>query len=434
MIVSSSRRPRAREGSSSSRGSPPGPSSTRPRRCTGASAATRPPRLDEPVRLPVLDRYLARELVSPFAFACALLTFFLVIDRIYHLTDLVITKGVPLHLVLELLAFMLPLFVAYTLPMALLVAVLLAGGRLASDLEIVAFKAAGVSALRLFRPVLAASVLIAGATAVLTLVVNPAASAEFQRQLFRILQARALSGLQERVFNTTFGELTIYVEDVSASQVALRGILVSDERDPTLSRIISSREGRLLTDEVNRSITLRMIDGAVNEADILPVDLPKEVATKDSSPTTGGAASVVRARRARAPDRNGAGVAVAGDAGGVADARGGPARGAGRAPPVAPARRARAARLDAHHRSVPRARVLDVHGDRAGGGGGPLRGDRPRPDPRQVSPGEAAGDVHPGALRVPAAGGAARRAAGGDAGGNDLPVPDLEPIPRADPV
>jgi hypothetical protein len=31
----------------------------------------------------------------PFAFACALLTFFLVIDRIYHLTDLVITKGCP---------------------------------------------------------------------------------------------------------------------------------------------------------------------------------------------------------------------------------------------------------------------------------------------------------------------------------------------------
>src|SRR2546426_5322303 len=162
MIVGSSRRPRAREESLSSRGSPPGPSSTRSRRCTGASAATRPPRLDEPVRLPVLDRYLARELVSPFAFACALLTFFLVIDRIYHLTDLVITKGVPLHLVLELLAFMLPLFVAYTLPMALLVAVLLAGGLLASDLEIVAVKAGGGSALRVFRAVLGGALMVAG--------------------------------------------------------------------------------------------------------------------------------------------------------------------------------------------------------------------------------------------------------------------------------
>jgi len=249
------------------------------------------------VRFPVLDRYIARELVSPFAFACALLTFFLVIDRIYHLTDLVITKGVPFYLVMQLLLFMMPSFLAHTLPMALLVAVLLAGGRLASDLEVVAFKAAGVSALRLFRPVMAASLLIAGATAVLTLVVNPAANGEFQRQLFRILQARAVSGLQERIFNSTFGDLTIYVEDVSTSQVALRGILVSDERDPMLSRIISAREGRLLTDESNRRITLRMMNGAVNEADIVPVDVPK--ATVDTPSPTGGAAGASRYRYTR---------------------------------------------------------------------------------------------------------------------------------------
>jgi LPS export ABC transporter permease LptG len=250
------------------------------------------------VRLPVLDRYIARELISPFAFACALLTFFLVIDRIYHLTDLVITKGVPFYLVMQLLVFMMPSFLAHTFPMALLVAVLLAGGRLASDLEIVAFKSAGVSAVRLFRPILAASLVVASFTAVLTLVVNPAANGEFQRQLFRILQARAVSGLQERIFNTTFGELTIYVEDVSASQVALRGILVSDERDPTLSRIISSREGRLLTDEVNRRITLRMMNGAVNEADILPVDVPKAT-TVDAPSPTGGAAGAARYRYTR---------------------------------------------------------------------------------------------------------------------------------------
>ena len=48
--------------------------------------------------VPVLDRYIARELVSPFFFGGALFTFFLVIDRIYHLTDLVITKGVPFYL------------------------------------------------------------------------------------------------------------------------------------------------------------------------------------------------------------------------------------------------------------------------------------------------------------------------------------------------
>jgi lipopolysaccharide export system permease protein len=244
--------------------------------------------------LPVLDRYLARELVSPFVFGGSLFTFFLLIDRIYHLTDLVITKGVPFYLVVQLLVFMLPSFLAHTLPMALLVAVLLAGGRLAGDLEIVAFKSAGVSVLRLFRPVLLAALAVAGTTALLTLVANPFANREFQRQLFKILQSRAVSGLQERVFNTTFGDVIIYVEEVSASQVALRGLLVSDERNPKLSRIITSREGRLLTDDVNRRITLRMLNGAVNEADVMPADPPKAVLTDVAPP--GGAASAARYR------------------------------------------------------------------------------------------------------------------------------------------
>jgi lipopolysaccharide export system permease protein len=196
--------------------------------------------------------------------------------------------------VLQLLVYMLPSFMAHTLPMALLVAVLLAGGRLAGDLEIIAFKAAGVSTLRLFRPVLAAAVVVAGATAILTLVVNPIASEEFQRQLFRIFQARAVSGLQERVFNSTFGDVIVYVEDVSTSQVGLRGLLVSDERDPKISRIITAREGRLLTDEENRRLTLRLIDGAVNEADVLPA-VPA-AGPADRPGPAGGAAGPARYR------------------------------------------------------------------------------------------------------------------------------------------
>ena len=244
--------------------------------------------------VPVIDRYLVKELVSPFLFGGALFTFFLVIDRLYHLTELVITKGVPFHLVLQLLAYMLPSFLAYTLPMACLVAVLLAGGRLAGDLEIIAFKAAGVSVMRLFRPIMTAALLVGMLTGVLTLVLNPIANEEFQRQLFRIFQSRALSGLQERVFNATFGDIIIYVEDVSASQVALRGLLVSDERDPKISRIITAREGRLLSDEENRRLTLRLINGAVNEADVVPATTP---ATPGATPgSTGGAAGPARYR------------------------------------------------------------------------------------------------------------------------------------------
>lgn len=215
----------------------------------------------------ILDRYILRDLAAPFLLGTALLTFFLIIDRLYHLTDLVVTKGIPFPMVLGLLVFMLPSFLAHTLPMALLVAVLLVAGRLAGDFEVVALNASGVSPLRLFRPFLLAACLIAMATGLFTLWLNPGANTAFQRNLTKLVQTRATTGIKERVFNTTFGQIVIYVDEVSPSQLALRGLLVSDERDPKLSRIITAQQGRLLTDEANERITLRLIDGATNESD-----------------------------------------------------------------------------------------------------------------------------------------------------------------------
>jgi LPS export ABC transporter permease LptG/LPS export ABC transporter permease LptF len=249
----------------------------------------------------ILDRYIVKELGPPFAIGVGVFTFFLVIDRIYQLTDLVITKSVPFALVLPLLIYMLPAFLALTLPMALLVAVLLVGGRLAGDLEVAALKASGVSPLRLFRPFLAVAVIVTLLIAWLTLVVGPWSSGAFQRQLFRILQSRATTGLKERTFSATFRQFVIYVDEVSPSQVRLKGLLVSDERNPDQSRIIVAREGRLLSDEVTRRITLRFLDGSISESDVgdrrrfrqtyfnlydmsLPVDSPIAAAFRDEKP------------------------------------------------------------------------------------------------------------------------------------------------------
>ena len=249
----------------------------------------------------ILDRYIVKELGPPLAIGVGVFTFFLVIDRIYQLTDLVITKSVPFALVMPLLLYMLPSFLALTLPMATLVAVLLVCGRLAGDLEVAALKASGVSPLRLFRPFLAVGVLVTLLIAWLTLAVGPWSSGAFQRQLFRILQSRASTGIKERTFSATFNQFVIYVDEVSPSQVRLRGLLVSDERNPEQSRIIVAREGRLLSDETARRITLRFLDGSISETDVgdrrrfrqtyfslydmsLPVDSPIAAVSKEDKP------------------------------------------------------------------------------------------------------------------------------------------------------
>lgn len=261
--------------------------------------------------LKILDRYMIKDLAPPFALAVGVLTFFLVIDRVYQLTDLVITKSVPFRFVLGLLLFMLPGVLALTVPMALLVSVLLVCGRLAGDLEVAALKASGVSPLRLFRPFLGIAFLVSGAVAALTLLIAPAASGAFQNQLFKILQTKATTGIKERTFTASFSQMVMYVDDISASQVALRGLLVSDERDPKLSRVIIAREGRLFSDAKNRRVTMRFIDGSVSETDTgdarrfrltafslydlnLPLDNPQRAAERIEKPEKEMPLSVLR--------------------------------------------------------------------------------------------------------------------------------------------
>ena len=215
----------------------------------------------------ILDRYVALELWPPFTISVVVFTFFLVIDRVYQLTDLVIGKQVPARLVLALLLYLLPPLLSLSMPIAVLMAVLIAGGRLSADLEVAALKASGVSPARLLRPFLAVGIIASVFIGWLTLAVNPWASAAFQRQLFRIAETQATAGIQERAFVSTFGRIVLYVEEVSPSQFALKGLLASDERDPALSRIIVAREGRVLSDSERRRLTLRFIDGTINESD-----------------------------------------------------------------------------------------------------------------------------------------------------------------------
>src|SRR5258707_2174616 len=133
----------------------------------------------------ILDRYVALELWPPFTISVVVFTFFLVIDRVYQLTDLVIGKQVPVRLVLALLLYLLPPLLSLSLPIAVLMAVLIAGGRLGDDLEVAALKASGVTPARLFPPLLCPCILPSVFIDWLRLLLNQCARAAFHTQDFR---------------------------------------------------------------------------------------------------------------------------------------------------------------------------------------------------------------------------------------------------------
>ena len=108
----------------------------------------------------ILARYILKEFFPPFIIALICFTFLLIFDDLFRLTKLFVQKGIsPLYLI-ELLIYVMPATVVLSLPMAALVAILLALGRLSTDNEIVAMKAHGVAFHHLMIPLLGIAVVL----------------------------------------------------------------------------------------------------------------------------------------------------------------------------------------------------------------------------------------------------------------------------------
>ncbi|MCW5937172.1 MAG: LptF/LptG family permease [Fimbriimonadaceae bacterium] len=100
-----------------------------------------------------LDRLVLSELIGPWAFGVGIFTVLIMAGSFLFELTRYLSEGVSPAIVLQLTVLLLPGVLAKTFPMAVLLASLLAFGRLSGDSEIVALKAAGISVARIVAPV-----------------------------------------------------------------------------------------------------------------------------------------------------------------------------------------------------------------------------------------------------------------------------------------
>ena len=101
----------------------------------------------------LLDRYVVRETLLPFFLSLLLITFLLIIPPLLQQGYTLIAQGVGWSVVVRVLVTLLPQALSISIPMAVLMGLLIAFGRLSADREFVAMQACGVSVYRLLRPV-----------------------------------------------------------------------------------------------------------------------------------------------------------------------------------------------------------------------------------------------------------------------------------------
>jgi lipopolysaccharide export system permease protein len=210
-----------------------------------------------------LHRYVFLQILAPFAAGLALFTFILLIARIMKLVELVVNRGVPALEILRVFSYILPAFLEVTVPMALLLACLLACGRLSADSEITAMKAAGLSLYQIATPVAAFAALVFVMSMFLSLYARPWGNSGLKTAIFDLARTRATVGLKEHVFNDEFKGLVIYVEKIEPPGSNLRRILISDRRQAGEENTVVAKRGVLVAHEDTRSVNLRLFDGTI---------------------------------------------------------------------------------------------------------------------------------------------------------------------------
>lgn len=112
-------------------------------------------------KLSILDLYLFRELIPPFIFSVAIFsTLGVAIATLSDLSYKIANANLPFIYALEIFFFKIPEYVAYALPISVLLTTLMTYSRFSKDSELVAFYNSGLSIYRLIIPALILSLIV----------------------------------------------------------------------------------------------------------------------------------------------------------------------------------------------------------------------------------------------------------------------------------
>jgi lipopolysaccharide export system permease protein len=209
--------------------------------------------------LKLIHRYILTETLPLFGLCLVAFTFLFIMNKMFSWLDLILNKGVPFWDALMLYLNTIPLFMMMTVPMAMLVAVLLALSRLGSDLEVTALKGSGVHVGHLIVPLLffgAATTLfmlyfndrISGLQLLLEEAVFRDRPTESQRRHQRAGLYRRLRGLPVLYRQPDAGRFVARHQDLSQPTATPR----LDHR---------AKSGRITTDPKTFEVNLRLYDG-----------------------------------------------------------------------------------------------------------------------------------------------------------------------------
>ncbi len=215
----------------------------------------------------ILVRYVLKELIAPFLAGLFGITFLFVVDFLVKILDNVLSKGLPASTVLEIFVLNLAWMLSLSIPMAVLVASLMAFGRMSGDQEITACKAAGVSPLTLMRPVLLVSFLVSMLMVVFNNWVLPEANHRSVELMSAVSRKKPHAFIDAGRLITQFPDVQLWVSRIDPSSGTLYGIQIFEMERKGAPRIVYADSATMEYADNGATLMLRLRSGETHMTD-----------------------------------------------------------------------------------------------------------------------------------------------------------------------
>ncbi len=210
------------------------------------------------LHLMVLKSYL-----GPFVLTFCISLFVLLMQFIWKYIDDLAGKGLEWYVLLELIGYTSMSLVPMALPLAILLSSIMTFGNLAESFELVAAKSAGISLMKIMRPLIIASVFVSGLAFFFSNYMLPVSNMKMRGLLLDIQRQKPAIDLQPGIFYSGIKGYIIRIESKSNDGNTLNSIMIYDhfERYDGNARVTLAKSGNISYTDDERYLVFHLKDG-----------------------------------------------------------------------------------------------------------------------------------------------------------------------------
>ncbi|HAQ61299.1 TPA: hypothetical protein DCR49_04760 [Candidatus Delongbacteria bacterium] len=216
----------------------------------------------------IINFYILKEHIFPFFMSLGMILFIFVLNIIMKMMTTFVGKGLDLLVILEFFYLSLGWILALAIPMSVLVASLMAYGRLSQDNEWSVMQSSGISIYQVMAPAIIAGIFLSFGMFYFHNNILPEMNHQSKILKSSITKKKPLAAIEPGIFVTDIPGFVIKAQQVDNERNELfKIILLENSRTGKFRRTITADRGKLVYDQGIKRYRITLNDGEIANLD-----------------------------------------------------------------------------------------------------------------------------------------------------------------------